>query len=99
MRFKGREGEGKIELDIVKGKESCVNYNKLEFATKLQNHKILQSFLFSFVLRGVTCYLDILFLLFTEYADHIFQVISNFHIQRSKVGRKSDKFAINYRGL
>ena len=29
---------------------------------------------------------------FTGYADHIFHVISNFHIQRSKFGRKSDKF-------
>ena len=29
---------------------------------------------------------------FTGYADDIFHVISNFHIQRSKFGRKSDKF-------
>jgi hypothetical protein len=29
---------------------------------------------------------------FTGYADDIFHVISNFHIQRSKFGRKSNKF-------
>ena len=45
----------------------------------------------------MTGYLHGLDLLFTGYADNIFDDISNFHIQRSKILEKSDKFGGNFK--
>ena len=65
---------------------------------KCGNHKFHPNSFFIFLFSGIKWYLhgiDLVFTLntsFTGYAADIFNVISNLYFQRSKFGRKSDKF-------
>ena len=74
-----------------------VNIDKFEIGTKLRRLYIMPKKNIS--LPFERCYTVLpwpwfiiyMLTLFTGYADYIFHVISNFHIQRSRFGRKCDK--------
>ena len=59
--------------------QNCVNHN-------------FHPYIYIFFFQDVTWYLHGVDLVFTQYADDIFHVISNFHVQRSKLGGKTDEF-------
>ena len=54
MGFKGREREGRIELDLVEGREKERNFKQFEIATKRVKHTFLQNCFLFFLLRCVT---------------------------------------------
>ena len=78
--------------------EKCVNYNKFEMAANCVNQIFNLNAFFFFFFTGATLYYHNIdkvftcFALFTDYKDDNFEVISNLHVQGSKIGRKIYKF-------
>ena len=56
MGFKGREREGRIELEQVMGREKARKFKHFEIATKAVKHNFLPNYFLFFLLRCVTCY-------------------------------------------
>ena len=83
------------------GQKKGVNYDKFEIATNCVKQTFnLNAFSF-FLFTGATWYYHTICLVityfasFTDYEDDIFQVISNWHVQRSKFGQKIKNLAAN----
>ena len=95
---KGREGQN---LTKSRGGKKCVNSNSLKSRQKCVKHifftKLVSILPFEvcYMIKTWSIFIIYMITAIKGYADDIFQVISIFHIYRSKFGRKSYKLGRN----
>ena len=74
--------------------KKCGKYDKFEIATNCVNQIFNINAFFFYLLTGASWYYHTTYLVFTftDYEDDIFEIISNLHVQGSKLGGKIIKF-------